>query len=268
MAEYNDGFAMGWLGRIYRYGKGVAKDIDLAKKWMQKATETKINWAKGEYIDLLWSINTKESDEEMFNYALPLAEKGIREIQGRVGRMYHNGRGTPIDLQCAAKWLRKASDQKINWAKNELFDVLWEIDTIESCKEMIEVATENAKAGDGGAMGRLGKAYRFGKGVEKNLIVAAEWMRKAGDKNIIWAKKELLDILWEIDTPETDKELFNKATQMSDKGYGFAMAKLGIAYLNGRGVEKNTNEAEAWFKKASNTGISWAKDEIKKIHES
>ena len=61
-------------------------------------------------------------------------------------------------------------------------------------EEMISVATEFAEKGDGGAMGRLGRAYRDGKGVPQDMNKAAEWMRKAADKNIRWAKNELFDI--------------------------------------------------------------------------
>ena len=90
--------------------------------------------------------------------------------------------------------MRDAVAGNVNWANNELFDVLWSIDTPESRKEMLEVATRHAATGDGAAMGRLGRAYRDGKGVPRDLKMAAEWMRKAADKNIVWAKKELGDV--------------------------------------------------------------------------
>ena len=89
--------------------------------------------------------------------------------------------------------MRKAADQNLGWAKNELFDVLWKIGTPESYSEMIDVATRFAEAGDGAAMGRLGRAYREGKGMEKNLDKAAEWLHKAAEKNKFW-QKELDDI--------------------------------------------------------------------------
>jgi TPR repeat protein len=44
-------------------------------------------------------------------------------------------------------------------------------------------------------MGRLGRAYREGRGVEQNPEKAAEWMRKAAGKNVGWAQKELLLII-------------------------------------------------------------------------
>ena len=47
---------------------------------------------------------------------------------------------------------------------------------------------------DADAMGRLGRAYRDGKGVGKDLGKAAEWMGKAAGKSVNW-EKELSDLL-------------------------------------------------------------------------
>ena len=45
----------------------------------------------------------------------------------------------------------------------------------------------------------IGKAYRDGRGVEKDLNKAAEWMRKAAEKNVGWAKNELYAIIYQSD---------------------------------------------------------------------
>ncbi len=86
--------------------------------------------------------------------------------------------------------MRKAGEKNVGWAKNELFDILWGIGTPESMSEMIKVAENFAAQGNPNAMGRLGRAYRDGKGVEQDLDKAAEWMRKAAEKNVGWAKIE------------------------------------------------------------------------------
>jgi TPR repeat protein len=111
-----------------------------------------------------------------------------------LGRAYRDGKGVEKNLDIAADWMRKASAINIGWTKNELFDILWKIDTPDSRKEMIAVATAFADSGNGEAMGRLGRAYRDGKGVEKDLDIAADWMRKASAKNIGWVKVELSNL--------------------------------------------------------------------------
>ncbi|WP_400239101.1 ATP-binding cassette domain-containing protein [Methanomethylophilus alvi] len=114
---------------------------------------------------------------------------------GLIARAYRDGKGVPQDLDMAAEWMRKAADRNIGWAKNELFEILRRINTPESLAEMIRVGTDFANAGDGTAMGLLARAYRDGKGVPQDLDMAAEWMRKAADRNIGWAKNELFEIL-------------------------------------------------------------------------
>ena len=110
---------------------------------------------------------------------------------GRLGRAYRDGKGIGRSLNDAAEWMRISADRGIGWAKNELFDILWMIDTPESHAEMVRVAADYADAGDGGAMGRLGHAYRDGKGVGRDHNLAAQWYRKAADLGIRWAEREL-----------------------------------------------------------------------------
>ena len=59
---------------------------------------------------------------------------------------------------------------------------------------------------------RLARAYRDGRGVQRDLRKAADLMRSIGSANPKWAKWEYLDILWMINTPETDKEMFDFAS--------------------------------------------------------
>ena len=74
--------------------------------------------------------------------------------------------------------MRKAVYDNHNWS-NELFDILWKIGTPESFAEMIAVASGFAEEGNAGAMARLGRAYREGKGVPKDLDKAAELIKKS-----------------------------------------------------------------------------------------
>ena len=70
------------------------------------------------------AIRKEFADDEMFEFARPLAENGQRDIQWRLGRMYRDGRGTERDLKVAAEWMRKAANQNHIMAKNDLFDIL------------------------------------------------------------------------------------------------------------------------------------------------
>jgi TPR repeat protein len=250
-ALFRSGAAEGfWLmSRAYRDGKGVEKDLFAAADWIKRAIEKDAGW-KNELFDILWKMDTPESRTEMIAVATESAAAGNREAMGRLGRAYRDGKGVEKDLNTAAEWMRKAAYKNVKWAKNELFDVLWMIDTPESRAEMVAVATAFADTGDGGAMGRLGRAYREGKGVEKDLITAAYWMRWAAGKNVRWAGNELFDILWMIDTPNSREEMVAVAAASANAGNKGAMERLGRAYGEGKGVEKDSDKAAEWMKRA------------------
>ena len=63
---------------------------------------------------------------------------------------------------------------------------------------MIELAKPLAAANNRELQGRLGRAYRDGKGVKQDLQKAAEWMKKAADQNLYWAIKELVEIYHQL----------------------------------------------------------------------
>ena len=116
-----------WMGRMYRDGKGVEKDLDKAIEWMVKAKDTGLNWAEFELMDMLILRGSKEDDREAFKIASSLAVKGNGGATGRIGRMYRDGRGVKKDLNLAAEWMRKAADKKVGWAEKELSDILQRI---------------------------------------------------------------------------------------------------------------------------------------------
>ncbi len=186
---------MCYLSRAYRDGRGVNQDLVKAAEWMRKAKEQNIPWADWELFDILWRINTLESLKEMIALAEPLAVSGNAEMQGRLGRAYRDGKGVEQNLKKAEEWMRKAKEQGLSWADWELFDILWRINTPESLKEMIALAEPLAVSGNAEMQGRLGRAYRDGRGVNQDLDKAVEWMQKAANKNLNWAKKELLQMM-------------------------------------------------------------------------
>ena len=184
---------------------------------------------------------TQESITEQFDGNKQLACVGDPNAMGRIGRAYWKGKGVQKDLELAAFWMRKASEKNVKWAKYDLFDILWEINTLESLDEMITIMQSEALSGDPNAMGRIGRAYWKGKGVQKDLELAAFWMRKASEKNVKWAKYDLFSILLTIDDTSSEKELFEICSHCHDKDW--AKKYLVFSYWNGVGTEQNKNKA-------------------------
>ena len=188
MAESGNRDMMGRLGRAYRDGMGVEKDESLAIDWMNKASLKKLPWAHVELFDMIW-----QRDDEEVNTILSRLFKintDDPELIDRKGRMYRAGRGTTKNLIASAECFRYAAKNGVKGANNRLFDVLWKINTVESLSEMIDLASPLASKGNRDMMGRLGRAYRDGKGVQRSRELALFWLGKAKDEGLDWAKIE------------------------------------------------------------------------------
>ena len=77
------------------------------------------------------------------------AQQNNHNAMIRIGRLYEEGKGVPMNKQEAVKWYRKAAD-----------------------------------LGNVEAMGYLGCCYEKGEGVEKSIDQAVYWYNKGADKNI------------------------------------------------------------------------------------
>ena len=86
----------------------------------------------------------------------PLAVKGHTRAQHSLGRLYHRGRGVPLDYAEAAKWYFKA-----------------------------------AKRGHINAKYLLGAMHAKGRGVKKDDVEAVKWYRQAANRGHAWAQLNL-----------------------------------------------------------------------------
>lgn len=193
MAESGNRDMMGRLGRAYREGMGVEKDIKLAIEWMNKASLKKLSWAHVELFDLIWQ--NKDIETESILSRLFKIDTTDPELIDRKGRMYRAGRGTKKNLIAAAECFRYSVKMGVKGGNNRLFDVLWKINTPESLSEMINLASPLASKGNRDMMGRLGRAYREGKGVQKSKELALFWLSKAKDEGLEWAKTEYEELV-------------------------------------------------------------------------
>ena len=247
-ADAGDGDAMAWFARMYREGKGVPQNIDKAAEWMRKAADKNVGWAKNELFDILWRIDTPESLEEMVSVATEFTNAGDAGAMLRLGRAYRDGKGVEKDFEKSIEWMRKASE-KTWWLGREFADNLMKSAKEEHHKEAFELCSRMVEErNDGEDIGRLGRMHRDGRGVEKDLDKAAEWMRKAADEGIGWATPELFDILWQMDTPDSLKEMRELVVPLAKSGDARAMGHLARMYRDGRGVEKDLKKAAEWGK--------------------
>ena len=253
------------IGRFYRDRQDGKNDLYKAAEWMRKGKTAGIGWIMNDLFDILWKINTPESNLEMICLAYEYSNQGDAPMEVRLGRAYREGRGVLFNLDEAAKWMKKAIDDGCSWAKVEYFDILWSYTGKNHDEDMFNFIVNLASTGNREYQSRLARCYRDGRGTEKDMEQARIWMKKAADKGLSWAQWEYFDILWSYNDEVHDLEAFTYAKPKADEGLRGFQARLARCYRDGRGTEKDMEQARIWMKKAADQDLSWAIDEYDQL---
>jgi hypothetical protein len=158
--------------------------------------------------------------------------------------------------------MRKANENNVSWAKLELTDMLLARGSGKDKIEAFSLCNELAEAGNAGGYGRLGRMYRDGIGTQKNEDLAIEWMRKANENNVSWAKLELTDMLLARGKDADMAEAFALGNEIASKGDTKFFIPLARMYRDGMGTQRDISIAIDWLHKAVEKGIEGAKEEL------
>lgn len=103
--------------------------------------------------------------------------------------------------------------------------------------------------GNASAMGNLANAYRYGRGVEKNLYKATELMKAAAEKDNSWAQLNYGDMF-------RDGDVWIRIESDSINGGSLVIH-----------AKPNIEKAKEWWTKALENGNESAKERLEKIYE-
>lgn len=135
------------LARMYRDGKGTARDLDKAIESMQIAYQNEEQWSWNELIDLLNRRSGIYLDRA-YAIALDYAERGDPGANVRLARMHYSGRGAEKNLDKAIEIMRVAADKGNKYGMNELVDYLLERGNPIDIDEAKSVASTLGRSGD------------------------------------------------------------------------------------------------------------------------
>ena len=114
---------------------------------------------------------------------LKQAQAGNAEAQFKVAAMYALGKlgnKTPEDREKMLEWLEKSAEQGFAKAQYQVGKSYKNGEGVEKdIDKAFEYFTKAAKQNNGDAQLALGKCYLKGKGVEKDEAKAKEWFKKA-----------------------------------------------------------------------------------------
>ncbi len=113
---------------------------------------------------------------------------------------------------------------------------------------------------------KLGKLFRDGDGMPKDLAAAAKWFKIAAEAGHPKAQYQL-GLLYHqgMGVTQNFQEAIKWYTKSAEQGYGNAQEKLGYMYWTGEGVQPNYVEAYKWLALAAAEGEGKAAKGLKKL---
>ena len=166
------------------------------------------------------------------------------------------GEGTDQDQASAAVWYGTAMDQGHVGAMANLATLYEEGDGVSrDLVKAIALYRRAAEGGDSMAQYILGLLFEAGKGVDQDHAEAARLYTLEAEQGDVDAQSRLGWLLSENEPPGPDLgNAIDWLEKAAEQDSSRAMVLLGDLYEKGRGVSKNDETAEAYFRRAASRG--------------
>lgn len=213
------------LGKMYRDGIGCEKNAEASEQWYQKAFAGFLEFEQQSHDD---------------------------KLQYRIGWMLLHGVGTGKDEAAAREWFERASNLGNPHAQYQLARMIFNdpSSTPEQTAQALKWLTKAAEAGQDCAQYTLGKIYRDGQGVEKDIQKAVALFTLAATQGNSFAAFALGKLYLADDSalPKNPAAALKWLTYAAELGNQFAQYRLGKLLLSGdEGIQKDVEAAVHWL---------------------
>lgn len=230
------GFAQYALGKKYRDGQGVERNI-------QKAVE-------------------------LFTLA---AKQGNSFAAFALGKMYlSDDPALSRNVAAALKWITNAAEHGNQFAQYYLDKLLLKgtDDISQDTNSALRWLLASVEQGNVHAEYALAMAYLKGESVPKDSLKAMELLKRASSREHHFAQYQLGKLLLQgEDVPKDVVAAVHWLTASAMHGNQYAQYALGKLYLLGKGVEKDKDRAAKWFQMAANQGNEYAQYYLKHMDD-
>ncbi len=213
------GSAQGMMnaGVCYYEGIGVERDFQTAGRYFLSSYESGNTRVLNALSHMCASgEGMPRNPDKAFDYARQAVAAGLPHAQSNLAIMYADGIGVPKDMMKAKALLQEAIARRPDDGNNYYsLAVLSSRESEDYWPEIAPLLQQAADRGCSSAYQPLAHAYWRGKGVKKDMSLAAEYMQKA-----------------------------------VESGDSEAYAYMAEMYHYGEGVPENMQIAEAWYRKA------------------
>lgn len=229
-AQHGDGYAMYKYAVALETGTGVEKDEKEALFWYRKSCNAGCPEGQNEMGTIYqWgALGVEENHAEAIRLFTEAAKQGHANAQNNLGYMYE-----PDEPKEAFRWYKMAAESGLalgmsNFGRCLLYGIGCDKNYEEAYKWLTKAAQADEKCDSAQYM--LGVMCFNGDGVEKDLVRAAQWYRKA-----------------------------------ADSGHESAQYELALCYLYGDGVEESYDEAIYWLKAGSALGNAQCDEKLEEL---
>lgn len=285
LQKENIGFFQNLKGYLYKYGKGVEKNLVEAFDWYEKAAhlgdviamynlagmyengegieknpKKAFEWYKhaakagnvNAIIDVAKQYKAEKKIEKYIKWLEKAANTGNTAAMHKFAEMYEENK----NLTKAFEWYEKAANAGNIFSINNLGYLFLHGEGIQqNLEKAFECFEKGTKLNHPSSMYNLGYLYDKGLGVKQDFNVALMWYEKAANAGNISAINSLARMYKEGRVVEQNFNIafmwFKKSAEMND---AHAMNILGYMCANGEGVKQDFPEAVQWFKKAISRG--------------
>ena len=252
-------------GLFYR-GCGVDQDCGEARQLYEKAARQGFAYANFELAKMLRDGIGCEADPEKAAVHFRRAYLGFRtmekqsqddRLQYRIGWMLLNGVGTEKDEPAAREYFEKAAQLGNAHAAYQLGKLTLADDAADeqTIRDAIEQLHRIAEDGHEGAQYALGKLYRDGDRVKRDLAEAIRWFTRTAERGNEYAQYALGKLLLERGNTKAALEWLEKSAV---QGNQYAQYTLGKLYLLGKEVPRDREQAVEWLTKSAAQGNTYA----------
>jgi TPR repeat protein len=200
LAEKGHPMAQAYLGYMYEYAYGVARDYPEAARWYRLAAEQGDTYSQKNLAELyVKGLGVAHDDQIAAEWYARAAKLDDRQAQLQLASLYRDGRGVKRDFKQAERWFARAAEQGSGWAQMNLGMLYTKGgDGVPlDYGKAIDWFRKAAENDDPYAKYNLGWAYETGLGVPRDREQAIEWYRKAADQGNQLAKGRLDELTGE-----------------------------------------------------------------------
>lgn len=201
-------------------------------------------------------------------------DKGEPEAMNDLGGAYAEGKGVEKNERRALELLQRAADTGDLEAIYNLAGVRF-AGRLGSSKDVDEAIRLMQKSADSGAlpiaqlrlgMILVGKEKRMTPEAQRYIASARENLERFSRQSSSWARAALAEVYEKgIGIPKDPGKAFDLYQMAASHSNVTAMTRLGVAYVDGVGTEKNISEGRQWLERAAKMGSGTAMKKLKEI---